>query len=87
MIGTVTDPIERSWWWALKVTITETGTEARSTTNVSTGTSGDFLRPALKPSTYSGESRYFAAPGFKTAEQKRYSAQSRRRRTGVNVSR
>src|SRR5437764_9753332 len=64
LVGTVTDPSGGVVANA-KVTITEAGTGQVYTTTTS-GT-GDFVRPALKPSTYSVT---VTAPGFRTAEQK-----------------
>ncbi len=79
MVGTVTDPSNAVVAGA-KVTITETGTGL--VYNLTTGTSGDFVRPALKPSTYSVS---VAAPGFKTAEQKDILLKAGER-TGVNIT-
>ena len=50
LVGTVTDPSGAVIAGA-KVTITETGTG--QVYNLVTSGSGDFIRPALKPSTYS----------------------------------
>ena len=79
LVGTVTDPSDAVVAGA-KVTITETGTG--QVYILSTGSSGDFVRPALKPSTYSVS---VAAPGFKTAEQKDILLKAGER-TGVNIT-
>src|SRR3569832_1462505 len=64
LVGTVTDPSGGVVANA-KVTITEIGT-GQVYTLLTTG-SGDFVRPALKPSTYNVS---VSAPGFRTSEQK-----------------
>src|SRR6266704_1626994 len=64
LVGTVSDPSGGVIANA-KVTISETGTG--QVYILATGSSGDFVRPALKPSTYSVA---ISAPGFRTAEQK-----------------
>ena len=63
-MGTVSDPSGGVVANA-KVTITETGTGQVYT--LLTSSTGDFVRPALKPSTYSVS---VVAPGFRTSEQK-----------------
>ena len=62
-----------------KVTITESSTG--QVYEITTGPSGDFTRPALKPSTYTIT---VAAAGFKKAEQKNVILNSGER-TGVNI--
>src|SRR3954462_7746556 len=79
LVGTVTDPSNAVVAGA-KVTITETVTGLAYT--LTTGSSGDFIRPALKPSTYQVS---VAAPGFKTAEQKDILLKAGER-TGVNIT-
>src|SRR3954471_4176704 len=64
LVGTVSDPSGGVVANA-KVTITETGTGQVYT--LLTSSTGDFVRPALKPSTYSVS---VVAPGFRTSEQK-----------------
>src|SRR5437764_9304041 len=64
LVGTVTDPSGGVVANA-KVTITEAGTGQVYTTT--TGGTGDFVRPALKPSVYNVT---VSAPGFRTSEQK-----------------
>src|SRR5665213_2291606 len=79
LVGTVTDPSNAVIVGA-KVTITEVGTGEVYT--VSTSSAGDFVRPALKPSTYTVTVN---APGFKTAEQKDVLLKAGER-TGVNIT-
>src|ERR671918_412673 len=64
LVGTVTDPSGGVVANA-KVTITEVGT-GQVYTLVTTST-GDFVRPALKPAIYNVA---VTAPGFRTSEQK-----------------
>src|SRR5215831_2668234 len=64
LVGTVSDPSGGVVPNA-KVTITEVGTG--QIYNMTTNASGEFLRPALKPSTYNIA---VSAPGFRTSEQK-----------------
>jgi hypothetical protein len=64
LVGTVNDPSGGVVPNA-KVIITEVGTG--QVYNVLTSASGEFVRPALKPSTYMIS---VSAPGFRTAEQK-----------------
>src|SRR5438105_12082038 len=64
LVGTVSDPSGGVIANA-KVTISEAGTGQVYT--LATGSTGEFVRPALKPSTYSVTVN---APGFRTAEQK-----------------
>jgi len=79
IVGTVTDPSDAVIANA-KVTITEQGTGQVYT--VTTGVGGDFVRPALKPSTYDVS---VSAPGFRTAQQKGIILKAGER-TGVNFS-
>ena len=79
LVGTVSDPSGGVIAGA-KVTITETGTGQVYT--LATGSSGDFVRPALKPSTYSVT---VGAPGFRTSEQKDILLKAGER-TGVNIT-
>ena len=79
LVGTVTDPSDAVVANA-KVTITEVGTG--QVYSVTTGVGGDFVRPALKPSTYSVT---VSAPGFKTAEQKDILLKAGER-TGITIS-
>src|SRR3954454_12275632 len=79
MVGTVSDASGGVVPNA-KVTITEVGTG--QVYSLLTGAGGDFVRPALKPSTYSVS---VAAPGFKTAEQKDILLKAGER-TGVNIA-
>src|SRR6185369_3011567 len=78
LVGTVTDPSGGVVANA-KVTITEIGTG--QVYSVLTSGSGEFVRPALKPSTYSIS---VAAPGFRTAEQKDILLKAGER-TGVEI--
>src|SRR5437763_15687551 len=78
LVGTVTDPSGGVVANA-KVTITEVGTG--QVYRLATGATGEFVRPALKPSTYSVT---VSAPGFRTAEQKD-SPLKAGERTGVDV--
>src|SRR4051812_29567862 len=79
LVGTVTDPSGGVIANA-KVTITEMGT-GQVYSLLTTG-SGDFVRPALKPSTYSVT---VSAPGFRTSEQKDILLKAGER-TGVNIT-
>jgi hypothetical protein len=79
LVGTVTDPSNAVVVGA-KVTITEVGTG--EVYSLVTSSAGDFVRPALKPSTYNVS---VSAPGFKTAEQKDILVQAGER-TGVNLT-
>jgi hypothetical protein len=79
LVGTVTDPSGGVVANA-KVTITEIGT-GQVYTLLTTG-SGDFVRPALKPSTYTVS---VSAPGFRTAEQKEILLKAGER-TGVTIT-
>src|ERR1041384_8288672 len=63
-----------------KVTITEVGTGQVYT--VLTTSTGDFVRPALKPSTYT---LTVSAPGFRTAEQKDILLKAGER-TGISIT-
>src|SRR5580704_7065674 len=63
-----------------KVTITEVATG--QVYNILTNNLGEFVRPALKPSTYNIT---VSAPGFKTSEQKDVLL-SAGERTGVNIT-
>ena len=78
-MGTVTDPSGGVVANA-KVTITETGTGQVYT--LLTSSTGDFVRPALKPSTYSVS---VVAPGFRTSEQKDILLKAGER-TGVTIT-
>src|ERR1051325_1701700 len=64
LVGSVTDPSGGVVANA-KVTITEVGTG--QVYSLLTSGTGDFVRPALKPSVYNVT---VSAPGFRTAEQK-----------------
>ena len=63
-----------------KVVVTEVGTG--QVYNLSTNGSGEFVRPALKPSTYTIT---VSAPGFKKAEQKGVLLTAGER-TGINIT-
>ena len=78
MAGSVTDPSGGVVANA-KVTITEVGTG--QVYELNTNSSGEFVRPALKPSTYVVT---VTAPGFKRAEQKDVLLTAGER-TGVNI--
>src|SRR6266852_3929531 len=78
LVGTVTDPSGGVVANA-KVTITEAGTGQVYT--LITGGTGDFVRPALKPSIYSVT---VSAPGFRTAEQKDILLKAGER-TGIDI--
>jgi len=79
LVGTVSDPSNAVIANA-KVTIVEEGTG--QVYNVTTGAGGDFVRPALKPSTYDVS---VTAPGFRTAQQKGIILKAGER-TGVNFA-
>ena len=79
LVGTVTDASGGVIANA-KVTVTETSTGL--VYELVTGSSGDFIRPALKPSLYSVS---VSAPGFKKAEQKDILLKSGER-TGINIA-
>jgi len=79
IVGTVTDPSGGVVANA-KVTITEVGTG--QVYSLLTNESGEFLRPALKPSTYTVK---VSAPGFRTAEQKDILLKAGER-TGVDIA-
>ena len=79
LVGTVSDPSGGVVANA-KVTITETGTG--QVYAFLTSSTGEFVRPALKPSTYSVT---VSAPGFRTAEQKDILLKAGER-TGVNIT-
>ena len=79
LVGTVTDSSGGVVANA-KVTITETATG--QVYSILTNNLGEFVRPALKPSTYSVT---VSAPGFKTAEQKDILLTAGER-TGVNIT-
>ncbi len=78
LVGTVTDP-SGSVVANAKVTITEL--ETGQVYTLTTTATGDFVRPALKPSTYSVS---VSAPGFRTAEQRDILLKAGER-TGVNI--
>jgi hypothetical protein len=78
LVGTVTDP-SGGMVANAKVTITEAGTG--QVYNLLTSSTGDFVRPALKPSVYSVK---VSAPGFRTAEQKDILLKAGER-TGVSI--
>jgi len=79
IVGTVTDPSGGVVANA-KVTITEVGTG--QVYSLITNESGEFVRPALKPSTYVVK---VSAPGFRTAEQKDILLKAGER-TGVDIA-
>ncbi len=79
LAGIVTDPSGAVVPNA-KVTVTDTSTG--EVYSLATNESGDFVRPALRPSTY-GVS--VSAPGFQTAEQKNILLQAGVR-TGINIT-
>jgi hypothetical protein len=79
LVGTVTDP-SGGVVPSAKVTITEVGTGL--VYNMITSENGEFVRPALKPSTYTIS---VAAPGFRTAEQKDVLLKAGER-TGVTIA-
>src|SRR5947208_7355308 len=79
LFGRVTDPSGGVVANA-KVTITEAGT-GQVYTLLTTG-AGDFVRPALRPSTYSVS---VSAPGFRTSEQKDILLKAGER-TGINIT-
>ena len=79
LVGTVSDPSGGVVANA-KVTITETATGQVYT--LLTSSTGDFVRPALKPSTYSVS---VVAPGFRTSEQKDILLKAGER-TGVSIT-
>src|SRR3954454_24956117 len=78
MVGTVSDASGGVVPNA-KVTITEVGTG--QVYSLLTGAGGDFVRPALKPSTYTVT---VSAPGFRTAEQKDVLLKAGER-TGIDI--
>ena len=79
LVGTVSDPSGGVVANA-KVTLTETGTG--QVYAFLTSSTGEFVRPALKPSIYSVS---VSAPGFRTAEQKDILLRAGER-TGVNIT-
>jgi len=79
LVGTVTDSSGGVVPNA-KVTITEVATG--QVYSLVTGAGGEFVRPALKPSTYSVT---VSAPGFRTAEQKDILLKAGER-TGVDIT-
>uniref|UniRef100_Q02CJ0 TonB-dependent receptor n=1 Tax=Solibacter usitatus (strain Ellin6076) TaxID=234267 RepID=Q02CJ0_SOLUE len=79
LVGTVIDPSGGVVGNA-KVTITENETGQVYTLLTSSG--GEFVRPALKPSTYSVK---VSAPGFRTAEQKDILLKAGER-TGISIA-
>src|ERR1044071_4934949 len=79
LVGTVTDPSGGVVPNA-KVTITEVGTGLVYT--ILSSANGEFVRPALKPSTYNIS---VSAPGFRTAEQKDILLKAGER-TGVQIT-
>ena len=79
LVGTVSDPSGGVVANA-KVTLTETGTG--QVYAFLTSSTGEFVRPALKPSVYSVS---VSAPGFRTAEQKDILLRAGER-TGVNIT-
>ena len=79
LVGTVTDPSGAVIANA-KVTVTETSTNEVYT--LTTNSAGEFIRPALKPSTYTIS---VTAPGFKKAEQKDIELRPGER-TGINIA-
>src|SRR3954470_15518238 len=79
LVGTVTDSSGGVVGNA-KVTLTET--ETGQVYSLVTSAGGEFVRPALKPSTYSIK---VSAPGFRTAEQKDILLKAGER-TGVTIS-
>ena len=79
LVGTVTDASGGVVPNA-KVTITEVGTG--QVYSLLTGAGGEFVRPALKPSTYTVA---VSAPGFRTAEQKEILLKAGER-TGVDIT-
>jgi hypothetical protein len=79
LVGTVTDSSGGVVPNA-KVTITEVGTG--QVYSLLTGAGGEFVRPALKPSTYTVSG---SAPGFRTAEQKDILLKAGER-TGVDIT-
>ena len=64
LVGTVTDP---SGGVVVNATVTITEGDTGLVYTLTTGATGDFVRPALKPSTYNISVK---APGFKSAERK-----------------
>ena len=79
LVGTVSDPSGGVIANA-KVTISETGTGQVYT--LATGSSGDFVRPALKPAAYTVN---VSAPGFRQAEQKAI-VLTAGERTGITIT-
>jgi hypothetical protein len=79
LVGTVTDPTGGVVANA-KVTVTEAGTG--QVYELTTNSSGEFVRPALKPSTYAIS---VSAPGFKKAEQNDIVLRAGER-TGANIT-
>src|SRR5262245_46369714 len=64
LVGLVTDP---SGGVVVNATVTITEVETGQVYTLTTGATGEFVRPALKPSIYSVTVK---ATGFKSAEQK-----------------
>src|ERR1019366_4801496 len=79
LVGTVADP---SGGVVPNANVTVTETSTGQVYSLTTNGSGEFVRPALRPSTYVVS---VTAPGFKKAEQKDILLQAGAR-TGVNIT-
>lgn len=79
LVGTVTDP---SGGVIANATVTLTENDTNEIYTLKTNSAGEYIRPALKPSTYSIS---VSAPGFKKAEQKNVELRPGER-IGVNIA-
>src|ERR1017187_8327218 len=79
LVGTVTDP---SGGVVANATVVLTETDTNEVYTLTTNSVGEYIRPALKPATYS---MTVTAPGFKKAEQKDIVLRPGER-TGVNIA-
>ncbi len=79
LVGTVTDA---SGGVVANATVTVTENDTNEVYTLKTNSAGEYIRPALKPSTYSIS---VSAPGFKKAEQKNVELWPGER-TGVNIA-
>jgi hypothetical protein len=79
LVGTVTDP---SGGVVANATVTLTDSETGEVYTLTTNSAGEYIRPALKPATYSIT---VSATGFKKAEQKDIVLKPGER-TGVNIA-
>ena len=79
LVGTVTDP---SGGVIANATVTVNENDTNEVYSLTTNSAGEYIRPALKPSTYSIS---VTAPGFRKAEQKDIIL-TPGERTGINIA-